>query len=190
MTFIHPADGEPGLADQIWFITRAPRPSPALARSRSCLPLPPGEIFNIRRLHPRLHLVEDLLLRGEALFIPLRENLLVVDEDVEHAAALADDLAVDSEGLLDLSRQTGSSGEVISNAAVVDSNVHRSPLAFYFPAGSVLTRMAVTLSRPPRSFAVSISSPHAFSRSSTFAATSLRISSSGTMPVSPSEQRR
>ena len=52
--------------------------------------------------------------------------------------------------LLDLSRQTGGSGEVVSNAAVVDSNVHGALLVF--------TRIAVTLSRPPRSLAVSISS--------------------------------
>jgi hypothetical protein len=56
----------------------------------------------------------------------LGEDLLTVDADVEDAAAAADELTVDTEFTLDLSRQTGGSGEVVSNAAVVDSDVHIS----------------------------------------------------------------
>jgi hypothetical protein len=54
------------------------------------------------------------------------EDALVVDGHVEDAAASANDLAVDPELLLDLSRQTGGSGQVVSDAAVVDPDVHGS----------------------------------------------------------------
>ena len=40
-------------------------------------------------------------------------------------AAAAHDLAVEAELLLDFSRQTGGSRKVVSNAAVVDPDVHR-----------------------------------------------------------------
>jgi hypothetical protein len=56
----------------------------------------------------------------------LGEDPLVVDGDDEDAAAAADDLRVDAQLSLDLSRQTGGSGEVVSNAAVIDSDVHRN----------------------------------------------------------------
>jgi hypothetical protein len=49
---------------------------------------------------------------------------LVIDCHDEDTAAAANELAVDTEVLLDLSRQTGGSGKVVSNAAIVDSNVH------------------------------------------------------------------
>jgi hypothetical protein len=52
------------------------------------------------------------------------EEALVVDGDDEDPAASANDLAVDAEFAFDLSRQTGGSGEIVSNAAVVDSYVH------------------------------------------------------------------
>ena len=124
-------------------------------------------------------LVDDLALAGEAAFFLLGEDRLAVDADDEDAAAAADELTVDAELLLQRGRQTGGPGKVVSNAAVVDANVHR-----------VLTRMAVTLSRPPRSLAVSIRTRQAFSRSFALSLTARRISSSGTMPVRPSEQRR
>jgi hypothetical protein len=54
----------------------------------------------------------------------LREDPLVVGSHHEDASAAAHDFAVDAELLLDLSRQTGGSGKVVSNAAVVDSDVH------------------------------------------------------------------
>lgn len=54
----------------------------------------------------------------------LGKDPLIIRGDEEDPAAAAHDLAVDSELFLDLSRQTGGSGEVVSNAAVVDANVH------------------------------------------------------------------
>lgn len=70
------------------------------------------------------HLIENLALRREPALIALREDLLPVDGDDEDPAAAADDLTVDAEFSFDLSRQTGGSGEIVSNAAVIDSNVH------------------------------------------------------------------
>ena len=72
-------------------------------------------------------LVDDLLLRGKTPFVFFREQRLVADADHEDAAASADELTVEAEGGFDGSRQTGGSGEVVSNSAVVDSNGHVSP---------------------------------------------------------------
>jgi hypothetical protein len=70
------------------------------------------------------HLVENLALGRETPFLFLREDGFVVDRDNEDSSAAADDFAVDPEFPFDLSRQTGGSWEVVSNAAVVDSNMH------------------------------------------------------------------
>jgi hypothetical protein len=70
------------------------------------------------------HLVEDLALGRETAFLFLREDGFAVDRDDEDSTAAADDLALDREFPFDLSRQTGGSWEVVSNAAVVDSNMH------------------------------------------------------------------
>jgi len=67
---------------------------------------------------------DDLALGGKASRVVLGEDLRVVDADDEDAAAAADQLRFDAELLPDLSRQTGGSGQVVSNAAVVDSYVH------------------------------------------------------------------
>jgi hypothetical protein len=72
----------------------------------------------------RGHFVENLALGREAAFLFLREDGFAVDRDDEDSSAAADDFAVDPEFPFDLSRQTGGSWEVVSNAAVVDSNVH------------------------------------------------------------------
>src|SRR5512142_3167852 len=98
-----------------------------------------------RRAH-RPQLIDDFLLARKAPFVLLGKDRLVVGRDDEDPAAAANELAVDSQFLLDLSRQTGGSGKVVSDAAVIDSDFHQI----------VFTRIAVMLSRPPRSFAVSI----------------------------------
>jgi hypothetical protein len=69
-------------------------------------------------------LFQDLALGRETAFIQFREDDLSVDGHDKDPAAAADDLAVNAEFSFDLSRQTGGSGEVVSNSAVVDSNVH------------------------------------------------------------------
>jgi hypothetical protein len=97
-------------------------------------------------LEPASEGLDDLLLAGEASGVVLGEDLLVIDADDEDAAAAADELRLEAELLPDLRRQTGGAREVVSDAAVVDAYVH-----------SVFTRIAVTLSNPPRSFAMSIS---------------------------------
>jgi hypothetical protein len=70
------------------------------------------------------HPVEDLALRRKTSFFLLREDGFPVDADDEDPAASADDLAVDPELPFDFSRQTGGSRQVVSNAAIVDSNMH------------------------------------------------------------------
>jgi len=93
--------------------------------------------------------LDDLALGRKASLFFFGEENEVVGGDDEDAAAAADELTVDPEVLLDRGRQTGGPGKVVSNAAVVDSNAHEFQ--------TVLTRTAVTLSRPPRSFAASMS---------------------------------
>ncbi len=68
---------------------------------------------------------DDLCLGGEAPLILLREDGLSVNADDEDAAAASNDLAVEAQLFLQRGRQTGGSGKVVSNAAVVDSDVHR-----------------------------------------------------------------
>ena len=69
-------------------------------------------------------LIQNLFLGRESSLVILREDLLVPDSDVEDSSAAADDRGVDLEFLLDLSRQTGGSGKVVSNAAVFDRDLH------------------------------------------------------------------
>jgi hypothetical protein len=89
---------------------------------------PPGR--NARRLQAGmpalrlLQLVENLALGRKTSLVSFREDRLSVDRDDEDSSAAADDFAVDRKLSFDLSRQTGGSWEIVSNAAVVDSNVH------------------------------------------------------------------
>jgi hypothetical protein len=83
--------------------------------------------FPFRLLAPLLQsaqLLDDLALGGEAALFFLGEELPVIGGDDEDAAGAAHELGLDAEVLPDLGRQTGGAGEVVSNAAVVDSNVH------------------------------------------------------------------
>jgi hypothetical protein len=73
--------------------------------------------------------VDDLALVGEASLVVFREDLLLPREDVEDASASADELRVFSELRLDLGRQTGGPGQVVSNAAVMDDDLHFDSLA-------------------------------------------------------------
>ena len=76
------------------------------------------------QLGNRSQLVENLFLRGEAAFVVFAEEKLIVGGHLENAAAAAYELAVDAELFLDFSRQTGGSRKVVSNAAVIDSDLH------------------------------------------------------------------
>jgi hypothetical protein len=51
-------------------------------------------------------------------------------DDVEYATGAADQLWLDAEFVFDRSRQTGGSGEVISNDAVFNDDVHGSAPRF------------------------------------------------------------
>jgi hypothetical protein len=69
-------------------------------------------------------LFEDLFLGGESSLVMLGEDFLVAERDVEDPSAAADDRRIDIELLLDLGRQTGGSGQEVSNAAVFDRDLH------------------------------------------------------------------
>jgi len=68
--------------------------------------------------------LDDFLLGRKAPFVVLREEALLVDRDVEDPAAATHELTFDAELFLDLSRQTGGSGEIVSDAAIIDPNLH------------------------------------------------------------------
>jgi hypothetical protein len=64
----------------------------------------------------------DLAGMGEAPCLFLGEEQLVVDGDLEDSARSLDELGFDAELLLDLLRQTGGAGEVVSDSAVLDDD--------------------------------------------------------------------
>lgn len=78
--------------------------------------------------------VEDLALAREPSAVVFGPDALVVHRHDEDAAGAADELGVHAQFLLDLSRQTGGSGKVVSNAAVVDPYVHVSSLSPGWPS--------------------------------------------------------
>jgi hypothetical protein len=59
---------------------------------------------------------------GKAACLLLGEEQLIVDGDLEDATRSFDELGFDAELLLDLLRQTGGAGEVVSDAAVLDDD--------------------------------------------------------------------
>ena len=69
----------------------------------------------------------DLAVVREPPELVLGEDRLAVDHDVEDAAATADQLGVDAVELFELLCQTGSSGVVVSGAAVGDLDFHAFP---------------------------------------------------------------
>src|SRR5829696_5212061 len=79
---------------------------------------------SVRQLAAGFERFDDFAFGGEASGVTLGEDLLVVDADDEDAAAAADELRLDAELLPDLRRQTGGSGEVVSDAAVIDAYLH------------------------------------------------------------------
>jgi len=71
----------------------------------------------------------DLAGEREAAGLPLGEDQLVVDGDLEDPAGPLDELGLDAQLLLDLLRQTGGAGIVVSDPAVLDcySGGHHPP---------------------------------------------------------------
>jgi len=64
----------------------------------------------------------DLAGKGKAACLFLGEEELVVDGHLEHSAGPFDELGLDAELPLDLLRQTGGAGEVVSDPAILDDN--------------------------------------------------------------------
>jgi hypothetical protein len=65
----------------------------------------------------------DLASGGKAAYLLLREDELAVQLDVEDAAASLDQLGPRAQLLLQLVRQTGGAGQVVSSYAVLDGDV-------------------------------------------------------------------
>jgi hypothetical protein len=71
----------------------------------------------------------DLARVRETTCLLLGEEQLVVDSDLEDSSGALDELRLDPELLLDLLRQTGGAGVVVSDAAVLDNDrgSHKPP---------------------------------------------------------------
>jgi hypothetical protein len=69
--------------------------------------------------------LKDLAGLRETAQLLLGEDQVVPDRDLEDASAAADELGLDAELLLDLSRQTGGAGIVVSARAVLDGDMGR-----------------------------------------------------------------
>jgi hypothetical protein len=80
------------------------------------------------RRRERFDFLYDLSFRGEATFFVFGEDLGVPDGDIERSAGTADELRVDVEFFFERGRQTGGSGEVVSDYAVFDDHVHEGRL--------------------------------------------------------------
>jgi hypothetical protein len=62
---------------------------------------------------------------GEASSLFLREDEIVAESDLEAPAGALDQLRLEAELLPDFVRQTGGSGEVVSDGAVLDGEMSR-----------------------------------------------------------------
>jgi len=81
----------------------------------------------------------DLARHGKTLGLLLGEDQLVVDGDLEDAAAAPDELRLEAEPALNLRRQTGGARVVVSHCAVFDTNPRH---------GSLLSSAILVQSRP------------------------------------------
>ena len=75
-------------------------------------------------MRQRAESFDDLGLVGKATLLELREDLRVTRKHIEDASAAADQLRIVPELCLDLGRQTGGPGKEVSDAAVVNDDVH------------------------------------------------------------------
>ena len=76
---------------------------------------------------------------GVSLYLPFREDGRAVDTHLEHAPAALEQGDGGTELPLELGRQTGGAGLVVSNHAVEDLDAHRRPhgsLKTVLPAGT------------------------------------------------------
>ena len=78
--------------------------------------------------------LEDLFRLGKSTEGLLGEDQLAVAGDLENASLPFDQPGFDTELLLDLGRQTGGPGEIVSDAAVFDLDSH----AVWSPSAQIL----------------------------------------------------
>jgi len=76
---------------------------------------------------PLLQLLRDLAGLGEAAGLLLGEDQLVVQGDLETAAGALDEPWFEAQRFLDLVRQTGGAGMVVSDRAVLNREVRHAP---------------------------------------------------------------
>lgn len=88
------------------------------SRARSCRNASPGLALR------RRNLLEDFAGFGEAAELLFREDERAFDHDIEHATAALDEHSFNVACALQLSRQTGGSGQIASLAAVSDLDFH------------------------------------------------------------------
>lgn len=84
----------------------------------------PREADRRAGLDPCANRVENFTVFGKTTNAIFGEKNLVVRHDIEDALAALHEGRFDSECLLDLSRQTGSLGQVVSKRAVGDRDLH------------------------------------------------------------------
>ncbi len=71
-----------------------------------------------------LYRCDNFVWFGEPLFRLFRKHEIAVDHDVELPSGTDDDLGVNTDRVLDGGRQTGGLGQVVSNLAVADRDMH------------------------------------------------------------------
>ena len=71
---------------------------------------------------------EDFTVFGEAIELMFGEEKVAVGVHIENAAAALDERGFVTRRILDLGRQTGGPGEVVSLPAVLDGDFHRDLL--------------------------------------------------------------
>ena len=77
-------------------------------------------VTHFRSARELAELLDDFTLAWEAVHLMLREKDFTVDDHIENPAAQPCEDRFDVEIPVDLSRQTGGSGQVVSDAAVSD----------------------------------------------------------------------
>ncbi len=75
-----------------------------------------------------LDAVENLAVLREAIFRLFGENTVAIHFDFEDAATGGDKFGLDTKSGLDVSRQTGGTGFVVSNLTIFDGDLHDAGL--------------------------------------------------------------
>ena len=123
------AAGRPGACRRCRAVRSARPKSPAPSRiARPETADTPPESMRTLGAGPLLDRPDDLAGTRETAGLLLGEDQLIADRDLEDASVAPDQLGLDAELLLELVRQTGGTGVVVSDGAVLDDDVSGHPL--------------------------------------------------------------